>query len=232
MPNVTDITSLNFFGSDTQFHFTSRTNNGDIGICCTIPSDADQSLGTLHDGDWDPDIWIETDSFSKIFISAILADLGQNSTSNIFTNAALLTTFSKNISNMVDTIETPWLKAGPARTPYEGESTGSLSVNSSVLYTQYLCQVPVLKSTGSLIVSILIADLVFLHAAWALLNWIASTRLKSTTPAANKCAGCVTDGRGMVEMINAPDTSASYKSLLRGRQSVYKRGLSDNSVEY
>ena len=129
---------------------------------------------------------------------------------------------------MVGTVETRWLKAGPARAPYSGDGLGSLSVNSSVLYTQYLCQVPVLKSTGSLIVSILIADLVFLRTAWSILNWIAATRLKRSNPAANECDGCGGQDRGAVELIQTP---ASYNQLASEQSGLHKRYLSNSSAE-
>ena len=52
---------------------------------------------------------------------------------------------------------------GPARDSYEAlkDQTGPLQ---AVVFTKYLCQVPRRKSTGTLLLSILVADLVFMQA--------------------------------------------------------------------
>lgn len=44
--------------------------------------------------------------------------------------------------------------------------------NSSTISAEYVCQVPVLKPWGSLLVSVLVADLVFLQVLWMVLNSI------------------------------------------------------------
>jgi hypothetical protein len=53
-----------------------------------------------------------------------------------------------------------------------------------------ICQVPQLKSAASLIISILVADLVFLHALWKILNLGVSLWLERKQPEANYCLGC------------------------------------------
>jgi hypothetical protein len=45
-----------------------------------------------------------------------------------------------------------------------------------------------MKSVGSLILAVLVADLVFLNAAWVLLNWFAVAGLDDST--AHQCEGC------------------------------------------
>ncbi|KAK6063880.1 hypothetical protein SCUP515_12103 [Seiridium cupressi] len=57
-------------------------------------------------------------------------------------------------------------------------------------YAQYTCQLPKLKSTGSLIAAVVLADLVFLSAAWNLLNWGASGWLRRGDRMAMFCEGC------------------------------------------
>ena len=49
-------------------------------------------------------------------------------------------------------------------------STDIPVVNPAVIATQYFCQIPRLKSTGSLLIAIIVADLVFLQVLWKVLN--------------------------------------------------------------
>jgi hypothetical protein len=55
---------------------------------------------------------------------------------------------------------------GPANDSYEvlKEQTGPLGTSPSVISTKYLCQVLLQKPTGTLFISILVADLVFMQA--------------------------------------------------------------------
>lgn len=214
--NVTDITSLDFF-RDPGFHFVineMQDNGAVLGEprCCYLIG-GDPSINGLHNSGVRPDIWIEADSFAKVFYSTILADLGQNSMSNVVMNSTALTTFSQNISNMAGVVETKWLKAGPARTPYNEGNAGAqnLAVNSSVFYTQYFCQIPTLKSTGSLIIAVLTADIVFLHAAWAILNWATATILKMRDPTANSCHKCNDKTEETVELMDLPERRGSME---------------------
>ena len=57
---------------------------------------------------------------------------------------------------------------GPAHDSYEAlkDHTGPLNTSTAVISTKYLCQVPKRKSTGTLLLSILVADLVFMQALW------------------------------------------------------------------
>lgn len=94
---------------------------------------------------------------------------------------------------MIHTAQTPFLKAGPARAPYQEKDrqNGNYNITPSVLFTEYLCQVPKLKSVASLIIAVLVADLVFLNAAWKLLNWFTIAALERSDETANYCQGCV-----------------------------------------
>jgi len=74
---------------------------------------------------------------------------------------------------------------------YEWVGTGVPVVNASVISTQYLCEVPRLKSTGSLIVSVLVADLVFLQALWTIFNWAVTFFLQRRNKQANHCPECI-----------------------------------------
>ncbi|ERF73976.1 hypothetical protein EPUS_07827 [Endocarpon pusillum Z07020] len=73
---------------------------------------------------------------------------------------------------------------------YQLFKTGVPVVKPAVLNAQYLCQVPKIKNAGSLIVSIIVADLVFLQVLWKILNWTIVRMVEWRYPQANYCAGC------------------------------------------
>lgn len=114
-----------------------------------------------------PNVWLAADSLAKSFYSTILIDLGQTTaTPNILTNATALQYFSQNITYMQRQIVNAI--PGPANDSYEAlkDQMGPLSMYAAVISTKYLCEVPKRKSSGTLFVSILVADLVFLQALW------------------------------------------------------------------
>ena len=248
--NVSNTASLDFF-SPPSYHFVTQYLNYDTGeynspMCCMNPGYLPgASIGELHAISlteevlvdlftWIlPDFWIPSDTFSKVFLSIMLTDLGHNNTITALNNAAALEYFSKNITtmgqgsgydlNVVDnsaplngSVEN-WLKAGPARRPYKQSDGGNLEVTPSMLYSQYTCQVLRLKSTGSLIFSILVADLVILKAAWTVLNWVTAAVMQSRVPTAHYCAGCIghAGSTSTVELLSMPPMKAN-----RGYQPV------------
>jgi hypothetical protein len=233
---TSDISSLDFFTFVTH-HFTTTewTAKGEVkkgsldqpfdgeSGCCIHPDVDPKWVGALPHMHKRPDIWIEADTFAKVFYSVILADLGQPpSPSQILGNASLLAFFSKNITDMKQgyKVETYFLPAGPANTSYraDDEKNGKLDITPSVFFTEYLCQVPTLKSAGSLILAVLVADLVFLNAAWMLLNWFAGLRLESKGQMVYYCAGCA--GGAVMEM---SDVEANDNAKIRTRTSGYER---------
>ncbi len=133
------------------------------------------------------------DNFAKVFYSAILVDLGSNSSANILTDPKLLQPLT-NFESMTDS-ETPWLKSGPARHSFEQlqNSTGGLGITPSTINAQYLCQVTKQKATGSLVVSILVTDLVLLQALWQIVKWVTTSWVGHRNPHANYCEGCSID---------------------------------------
>jgi len=68
--------------------------------------------------------------------------------------------------------------------------TGPLGAEIATIYSQYACSLPVKKSTGTMLIAILIADLVFLQAAWMILTWTAEGILSRKDPKASFCEGC------------------------------------------
>ena len=114
-----------------------------------------------------PNIWLASDSLAKSFYSTILTVLGQMTiVPSSLLNATALQHFTQNFTSMQN--NTPNAQPGPARDSYEAlkDQTGPLNTSTAVISTKYLCQVSRRKSTGTLLVSILVADLVFMQALW------------------------------------------------------------------
>lgn len=173
---------------------------------------------------------INFDGLAKSLYSIILTDLGQSVESNIlafpqrtidFANKTIqIGTTGKNSSYACRWGQIIGPETEPCDPPleptafYEWAGTGVPYVNSSVISTQYLCQVPKLKSKGSLIVSIIVADLVFLQALWVVFTWIVTFFLERRYPEAKYCLGCAARLKS-----DEPETemefiaSGSYKQL-------------------
>ena len=197
--NVSNINSLDFFNvgwhfllSDSEFILTNGPN-----LTTAVASNQ-----------W-PNIWVQADAFAKVFYSAILADLGQGNGSNILSNPALLQNYTNfnNITNNATGVETPWLQAGPARSSYDdlASSLGPLGITPSTIYAQYFCQIPEIKAGGTLFVTILVADLVFVQALWQILKWTTSAWLERHDEQMNYCPGCLeTDAKeGISDVVAA-----------------------------
>ncbi|WDK12108.1 hypothetical protein CGRA01v4_03387 [Colletotrichum graminicola] len=65
--------------------------------------------------------------------------------------------------------------------------TGPLGCSNATVVTQYLCSVPQQKGWGVLLFSILLADLVFLQAAWKILTWVSDGIVARQNPEAMSC---------------------------------------------
>ncbi len=217
-----NITRSDFFFIDYHF-FGNDENNPGSEIIWFSPSDESQSDRVLHH--IYPDIWTQADNFAKAFYSAILVDLGSNFSANILTDPKLLQPLT-NFETMTD-LEKPWLKAGPARQSFEQlqNSTGGLGITPSTIYAQYLCQVPKQKATGSLLVSILVADLVLLQALWQIVKWVTTSWVGHRDPHANYCEGCSTDYKGHDEHeLGHLDKNTSFVALQERDRSTTQRG--------
>lgn len=64
---------------------------------------------------------------------------------------------------------------------------GPLGTKPTTIFNQYACSVPLRKQTGSLILAVVIADLVFLQVFWVLLSWIAGLIVTRQDPSAMSC---------------------------------------------
>ena len=92
---------------------------------------------------------------------------------------------------------------------------GPLGTNSTTIFSQYACSVPVRKDTGSLFLAVLVADLVFLSALWTLLNVVASTIVKRHDTEAMACRAHTRDAYGVIAMGPVGQASESRKDLVR-----------------
>jgi hypothetical protein len=135
-------------------------------------------------------------------------DLGQNNT-NILTDQKLLERFSKNITNIiaqqfgdVNQRNGNWgfgnnkrlreLHPGLAQGPYtpQNASNWTLSFQPSCMAVSYLCQVPRMESTGSLVFSVLIADFVLLQVLWKVIILIVDFFMYRRHSDMSSCQGC------------------------------------------
>jgi hypothetical protein len=157
----------------------------------------------------------DIDALTKSFYSLVLSDLGQAVPTNLLTNPGLIMELQEAIP-VQDASTVPERLGYDISTPpsdlYQNETaffnwfgeffvqyfvpsdkqiaTNTPVVLPSVIAQQYYCQVPQLKSTGSLLVAVLVADLVFLQVLWKVLNLAVTFSLKRQRRDANYCDGC------------------------------------------
>ena len=184
---IQDISNLGFWDVDARF-----ITNTDVekeketlyGSGIQVVLGNTTSIAALASTEASPNVWIAADSLVKSLYSTVMTDLGQTDTqSNILLNATALQHFTRNFSAMQSQV----LNAipGPANESYEmlENQTGPLNTSTSIITNKYLCQIPQRKSTGTLILSILVADLVFLQASWKLFYLCTSSWITHRNPA-------------------------------------------------
>ena len=86
--------------------------------------------------------------------------------------------------------------------------SGPLYIMPSVISTNYLCSVPRMKSTGSIFISILLADLVLLNAVWVVYCLIVGWFFLRS-PTANYCEGCINIMHELQPLRAIPKSNAS-----------------------
>jgi hypothetical protein len=131
-----------------------------------------------------PNIWLAADGLAKSLYSIILTDLGQSTDStdtlNILHNETALQFFRQNLPDMEKHFPPAFraLRSSHYEVIYNHtHAEGKLGTSPSFISTNYLCQIPSRKSWGTVVISIVIADLVFMQALWKLFNLITSTFL-------------------------------------------------------
>lgn len=121
-----------------------------------------------------PSVWEPMSVLGKAMWFTVLADLGRDDESlpNMLARPELLEYLTQNMSQVNTSLPSSWRwgleSASRSLDPYVAaqDGTNQLGTPPSVLSTNYICQVPKLKSTGTLIVSVLVADLVLLQFLW------------------------------------------------------------------
>jgi hypothetical protein len=66
-----------------------------------------------------------------------------------------------------------------------------LAGNHARFEMQYICSVPQKKDTGSLIISVVVANIVLLCVFWNIFNWATLRYLRSRDPNWDVCRGCL-----------------------------------------
>lgn len=152
------------------------------------------------------ELWASAETITKIFHSTILTDLGQPNP-NILVNQEWLKHFSKDIDSIAALQNSGMDVWGAGNNfklsdysgladltfgPYTSDNASNwrLAADPSYISVTYLCQVPKLKSGGSLFISVLIADLVFLQALWKLFTLIVDFFLYRRHPESGSCKRC------------------------------------------
>jgi hypothetical protein len=206
-----------------------------LSSCCIHPGQYPAPEGTIADlaqKEASPNIWIELDSFAKSFYASILADLGQISESNMLLNTDALEYFTSNLTSKIDGqngwVDEFWRSAEPANQSYSKlraqNIIGDLGINNTVISSQYLCQLPKLKSNGSLFIAVLVADLVMLQALWVVVDWTMATWLDHKNPPS-------TEEYPMLAMpVSSPSHSALRLLNPHGSQNTHSRNVIETSI--
>lgn len=125
--------------------------------------------------------YIKLNGLAQALYSLILTDLGQSVESNILTFPQRVIDFANKTMQLGANEDSGLIAENRAELDqlslsYDGSPPSGIAdfykwfntsipyVNASVISTQYVCQVPELRSIGSVVVSVVVADLVLLQA--------------------------------------------------------------------
>jgi hypothetical protein len=148
-------------------------------------------------------LWTTAATITKVFHATILTDLGQRNP-NILIDHDLLLYFAKNVTDIAaqqDGGDETWgwgnnirvvdQKLAPGPYKSENATKWKLASQPSFMSVTYLCQGPKLKSTSSLIFSVLVADLVLLQLLWTVFILIVDFFMNRRYPNMASCQGCM-----------------------------------------
>ena len=193
----TNIRSDDFFNVTYTFMVAKGEHPSEL----TIQAEILNPVGSyIRDGPSRDQILRPIDSLGKSMYSAVLTDLGQTVSpkhSNILANATTLKYFSQNcstVASLASILNLPEIESQDYETVQSSDSpTGPLKLTSSVISTEYLCQVPQRKPLGDIFIAVLLADLVLLQAAWKLYTFSVDQVMARKQSSANVCEGCLED---------------------------------------
>ena len=207
------ISDLDFF--DMQYDFLEKRS----GFGFTGPLNSIKYyIESKNANSANPHIWTSVNQFAKSMYSAVLADLGQTqypSQSSLVTEGSTIQKYTSTFSdpskwNLPGGIPPMLLREDYNARQSGPDPTGRLGLSSSVVATEYLCQVPRRKPVGDIFVSVLLADLVFLQFAWKLYIVFADRLLAHKQPNAMVCQACADGEDPEVETIPGPHASVRY----------------------
>jgi len=196
--NITDMTSIRYFANETSggegWSVLCRDTTPEgatiesMNFCAGIDTRyTDEEIEQW----WPvPLVWQEAHDYAITLYSVILADLGNKEAPNILTDTDIIEHYSSRFKDIKMFSE--YIRQPPTNQSYTElqDSTGPLGIYPSTIFAQYFCQVPKLRSSGSLFISVFIADLVFLSATWALVTWLVTTWTEHENSDAMICVGC------------------------------------------
>ena len=213
-----NIDSLSFFNLTYNFH----NMNTDVGQYIHNENKTTQYLIQNTTGS-PPQIWREVDRLGKVMYSTVMMDLGSAKAQggNLLNDEQLLQHYTSNFtwiaenSNVYRPTFAPLQKLDYETMKRDGK-TGPLEFNSSVISTKYLCQVPKLKSAGDILMSVLLADLVFLSLAWKLFTLGVDHFGLNKQPTANYCEGSVRGDDDGIRLLPgvSPQPSQNFRLTL------------------
>lgn len=159
---------------------------------------------------------IYIDGLAKSLHSLMLTDLGQSSDTNLFASSERSLKFMNQsmqfASQALDRdLDDSWHDMGYT----EGTNFNLSQISPTTIDTQYLCQVPRLKSAGPLFISVVVPVFVFLQIIWALFSWTMAYFLERQHPDARYCVGCAKAvALGQLDLDASVSSSSSPKSKL------------------
>lgn len=133
----------------------------------------------------------DLEAISVLFHSTVMADLGQRGP-NILDDPKRLEYFASNFTREKKPDGGLNVPEGLAAGPYTSSNASkwNISINDSVFSATYLCRVPRLKSSSSLIFSLLVADLVLLQALWKVFVVVVDAYMVRTYREMRSCEAC------------------------------------------
>ncbi|KAF4812544.1 hypothetical protein CGCSCA5_v009119 [Colletotrichum siamense] len=234
-----DLRSEELFDLDWSFQFVTSAVQG-------INSGLDYDTTPYNSDFWGSPTLTEALHYSKIMHSLFAIDLGNCDSPNLLVDEdglkyAILDPKNSNrlpggiFSNLTDQGGLDYRRYTMLPRPDDDKSLiwgtvllnesystiqplmGPLSCDKATIAAQYLCSVPKQKSVGVMLLAIIIADLVFLQAAWKLLQCFADLKM-ANRPQINFCIGCLDaqgGNGGGVELENQPRGRQLAGSSLR-----------------
>lgn len=190
-----EVMGVGFFSISCFFNNLNST--GILHQFAFCDSDHNDIL-SLFRGKLMPSIWDAVNILGKATYFSILADLGRSNDSgpNMLADPNLLANLSQHLTQINQTLESKFRWGIPSLAQQSFDLSQahntSLGVSPAILAADYICQVPKLKTGGTLFVSILVADLVQLQALWTIFKFAVDTFWIGKKPELKSCGGCAT----------------------------------------